>query len=317
MDDPALAAAQSSAPCVSVVSVTYHTGTVLFTMIASILAQPQVLELVLVNNGNPDAVVEQLLAMAKAEPRLIVQTGQGNVGFATGTNRGARLATGAFILVLNPDCIAGEGFVAGMLTQWHRLRTQHPQPLLLSCRILDAQGKEQSGSRRALLTPWRAFSEVFGLYKIAPNHPWFQRFKWHEAALPTENLEVPATSGALMLLSKNDYWGVGGFDEGYFLHVDDLDLCLRFTRNGGKVFFTPHVCVTHVGATSQAPKYVVERHKTRSFVRYFFKNFSHTTPRLFLYLVAAGVWLRFFVLMAKQALRQAISRSSASRSHHS
>jgi GT2 family glycosyltransferase len=77
-----------------------------------------------------------------------------------------------------------------------------------------------------------------------------------------------------MFLRQEDYWKIGGFDEGYFLHVEDLDLCLRFRRAGGEILFAPDVVVRHLGGTSDSPKALVERHKARSFRRYFRQNFA-------------------------------------------
>lgn len=275
---------------VSVVSVTYYTGDVLFDMIHSVLKQEPVGELVLVNNGNPLPVYHRLLEFAEKEPRLTLISGQGNVGFATATNLGVKTAKFDNILILNPDCVPEDDFVEKLIDEAQKL----PRPNLVSCRILDQDGVEQSGSRRAMLTPWRAFIEVFSLYKLAPNHPHFQRFKWHENEIPKTIMEVPAISGATIFVTKEDFWKIGGFDEGYFLHVEDIDLCFRMRGAGGHVFFVPHLTIRHVGATSKSPKAVVEWHKTKSFVRYFFKNFSDSYPRFFLYSVAAAIWLRFF-----------------------
>jgi GT2 family glycosyltransferase len=276
---------------VSIITVTFYTGPVLFDMLKAALAQSDMRELILVNNGNPLPVFHQLEAMAAAEPRLTLISGHGNVGFATACNMGAAKATGEYLLFLNPDCVLPDGFLSNFLSESKRL----PRPHVLGARVLDAHGQEQSGSRRAILTPWTAFVEVFSLYRLFPNHPHFKRFKWHEQEVPDKTIEVPAISGALVLTPKADFDGIGGFDSGYFLHVDDIDLCLRMKRAGGHVFFMPHPSVMHVGATSKVPSSFVEWHKTKSFVRYFFKNFSDTYPRFALYIVSAAVWMRFFV----------------------
>lgn len=276
---------------VSVVTVTYYTGPVLFDMLAAMLRQRGLREIILVNNGNPLPVYHQLEALAEDEPRLKLVSGHGNVGFAAGCNRGTREATGEYILILNPDCKAPDDLLLKMVEE----SVSRPRPHLISCRILDEDGYEQSGSRRDTLTPWRAFVEVFGLYHIAPNHPYFKRFNWHEDDLPPETMEVPVISGAAMLLPREDYWRVGGLDEGYFLHVEDIDFCHRLRKSGGHVYFMPHLTLTHIGATSRAPAFIVEWHKTRSFNRYFFKNFSDTYPTFFLWIVVTATWARFFL----------------------
>ncbi len=276
---------------VSIITVTYYTGPVLFDMISAALVQSAVREIVLINNGNPLPIYHRLEEMAENEPRLKLISGQGNVGFATASNLGVKEAAGDYLLFVNPDCVLPQGLAHALLTESARL----PRPHLIGARVVEKSGREQSGSRRALLTPWTAFVEVSGLYRLFPKHPYFRRFKWHEEEVPPKTAEVPAVSGALMFIPKEDYTRIGGFDEDYFLHVEDLDLCLRMHRAGGYVFFMPEPKVLHHGATSQASPIVVEWHKTRSFVRYFFKNYSDTYPTFALWFISITVWIRFFV----------------------
>ena len=82
---------------------------------------------------------------------------------------------------------------------------------------------------------------------------------------------MDAVSGALMYMSASSFRRLGGFDEGYFLHVEDLDLCRRAEADGGSVIYTPHASALHFGATSDAPSLFVEKHKGAGFSRYFLK----------------------------------------------
>ena len=76
-----------------------------------------------------------------------------------------------------------------------------------------------------------------------------------------------------MMLPTSTYRSVGGLDEGYFLHVDDLDFCLRLHRAEIPVYFAPHVTAVHHGGTSRADPIRVEWYKTRGFLRYFRTHF--------------------------------------------
>lgn len=289
---------------ISIIAVTYYTGQVLFDMLSAALAQEGVEDVILVNNGNPLPVFHKLEKLAEEQPRLKLISGQGNVGFAAACNRGVKAAKGEYLLFLNPDCVPPPGTALMFLEESKRL----PRPHLIGARVVEQNGKEQSGSRRAVLTPWTAFVEVFGLYRFFPNHPHFRRFKWHEEAVPAETMPVPAVSGALMFTPREDYEKAGGFDEGYFLHVEDLDLCLSMRRVGGQVYFMPQPPVLHIGATSRVSATIVEWHKTRSFVRYFFKNYSDTYPAFALWIVSIAVWARFVV---QGLLRLVIPRKGA------
>jgi GT2 family glycosyltransferase len=275
---------------VSLITVSYHTGPVLFDMLKAALAQEAVKEIFLVDNGNPLEVLKRLKAMEATEPRLNIIAGQGNVGFAQGNNLGAKQASGDYLLFLNPDSIPEPGFVAALVGQSQKL----PHPHILSCRLLDGEGREQSGSRRAILTPMNALVESFSLHKFFPSLE-KHRFKWHEEALPKDVQEVPAVSGAVILIPRQDYFAIGGFDDRYFLHAEDIDICLAMARAGGRVYFTPHLALKHIGATSKAPSSFVEWQKAKSFIRYFHKNYSHHYPAPLLWLVDVGILGRFGV----------------------
>jgi GT2 family glycosyltransferase len=274
---------------ISVISVTYKTGPVLFDMIASVLADPHVSQLILVNNGNPYSVYKHMEDVASRDKRMKVITGQGNVGFAAACNMGSDIATGNYLLFLNPDSILPLGLTDKLIAE----SKSHPEMHLIGARMLDRMGREQSGSRRAMLTPWSALVEALHLYKLFPDHPKFRRFKWHEDPVPEHVITVPAISGALMFMTKTNYLQLGRMDERFFLHVDDIDLCLRIKKAGGEVYFMPSPAVTHYGSTSKAPATIVEWHKTRSFVRFFFKHYSESYPAPFMWLLAVALWVRF------------------------
>ena len=279
----------------SVITVSYHTGHVLYDMLASVLAQDGLAELIVVDNGNSLNTVEKLEAMAVQNPKFKLITGHGNVGFAKGNNLGAKAATGDYLFLLNPDSVLEVGDIQKLMVQSEKL----PRPHLIGPRILDANGKEQSGSRRGALTPWNALVEVFFLYKIFPK---LERWKWHEAPLPADITEVPAISGAAMFLPRDDFFLVGGLDEGYFLHVEDVDFCFSLRKAGAKIYFMPQLSVKHIGATSDVPKPVVERHKTISLSRYFHKNFKDTTPLPFLWVLDIAIWARFYLYLLRSKL---------------
>jgi GT2 family glycosyltransferase len=282
--------ADSAQALTSVVMVSYHTGTVLFDAIASVLSQSEPVQLCLVDNGNPPEIVAQLHSIAAADPRIRFVTGQGNVGFSCGCNLGAKAANGDYLLFLNPD----SKLPPDALRKLGHYTKIVAQPFMIGARLLDDDGKDQRGCRRALLTPKTAFIEALHLHRLFPK----ERLNLHEEAVPISIVPMPAISGAFMFLARQDFWRIDGFDEGYFLHVEDLDLCLRFRRAGGEIYFAPDIVVTHVGGTSRATKAFIEKHKARGFMRYFHKNFSGQYPQPFLWLIDAAVWGRTWAKIA-------------------
>lgn len=277
---------------VSIVMVSYHTGPVLFEAIDDSLAQPELHELIVVDNGNPEPVLAEIGRRAEADPRLILISGHGNIGFAAGCNRGARRATGTYLFLLNPDCRLPQDALRALLAESTRLS----RPWLLGGRLLNSDGSEQRGARREMLTPRSALAEVCCLDRLMPNR--FTRVNLNETPVPDRTVAVPVISGACMMLPVEDYWRVGGMDEGYFLHVEDIDFCLRFRAAGGTIAFVPQVSILHYKGTSRASPLMVEWHKTRGFIRYFRKNFG-SCHRLSRAVANVGVLARFAFFAAR------------------
>jgi len=122
----------------------------------------------------------------------------------------------------------------------------------------------------------------------------FFDFYLHKKPLPSQPIEVEAISGACMLVKREAIEDVGQWDEGYFLHCEDLDWCMRFRQKGWKIMFVPDAKVAHdKGTCSRSRPIFVEWHKHKGMMRFYRKFFRHQYPGVLMWLVAAGVWLRF------------------------
>ena len=272
----------------SVVMVSYRTGPVLFEAIRNLLNQSVEFELLLIDNGNSDEVVATLLQIQSRDKRFRVIRGHGNIGFAAACNLGARLAKGASLLFLNPDCVVDADCLQKLKDEF----ADRPGKVLIGSDIRNPDLSKQGAARRRRLTPWLAFVEISRAYLCAPNHPYFRRYRQHGEALPDETVEVEAISGAFMAVRHQHYWGVGGMDEGYFLHVEDLDFCVRFHLAGGNILFCPQLKAIHVQASSDVNWFFVEWHKAMGLRRYFRAHFVAVYPKGFLSLVISFVFLR-------------------------
>jgi GT2 family glycosyltransferase len=161
-------------------------------------------------------------------------------------------------------------------------------------------------------TPWRSFVRAFGLARFSNRWPrLFSDFYLLNQPLPTEAVEVEAISGACMLVKREAMQDVGEWDEGYFLHCEDLDMCMRFRKRGWKILFVPTARVTHFhGACSRSRPIFVLWHKHKGMMRFYHKFFRHQYPGVLMILVTIGVWVRFsgvataiLLKRAAQALR--------------
>lgn len=284
---------------VSAIIVSYHTGPLLFRCLASVLEAKEVAQVILVDNGNPPDILVRLHQLSGEDPRLEILSGHGNIGFAAACNRGAERARGSHLLLLNPDAALPPGGLATLLAE---IEAAEGEMKLIGGRLVGPDGREQAGSRRAVLTPWTALVEMLRLDRLAPKHPYFRRLNHHRDPLPEGTIPVPTISGASMLLARTDYESIGGMDEGYFLHVEDVDFCLRFREAGGEVLFCPAVDILHDKGTSAQSAVRVERWKAQSLTRYFRRHFPDQYPPGFVGLVNGLVWVGFVGRAAKMAL---------------
>ncbi len=287
---------------VSVVMVSYNTGPILFRAMEAVLTQDHLSELIIVDNGNPEHVRTRLDALAKENIKLTVLRGHGNIGFAAACNLGARRAKGTYVLLLNPDCV----IPAGALKKSVAALENEPAAWLAGIHMVDADGKPQGGCKRNLLTPRIAMSEVFQLWRVLPKA--FPRLNLDDAPGAKEPEIVPAISGAFMLIRTDHYNQLGGIDEDYFFHVEDLDFCLLVNKAGGKVLYLPGINSIHFRSTSKVSSLFVEWNKAKGFAHYFAKHFKDRYGIGFSLLAMAGIYMRLGVRAGIITLKEIIEK---------
>ncbi len=292
------------AGAVSAIVVTYRTGPVLRDCLEALLATDEVSEIVLVDNGNDTAVRDWLADLARQHEAIRVITPGRNIGFAAGCNLGVAASRGDFVALVNPDLIVPKDAFIKMRQAFH----DRPDAWLCGGKLLDRRGREQQGSRRETLTPWRALVELTRLDRLFPNHPHFRRFHVHETDLGTGVHEVPTISGAFMVFLRQHYNRLGGMDDKMFLHVEDSEICLRIIKSGGKILYISDLHLLHIGGTSEVSSLLVEWHKARSGSYYFFKHFSESYPGWALVTISLVLWLRFLSLVPSLIARDMRTR---------
>jgi N-acetylglucosaminyl-diphospho-decaprenol L-rhamnosyltransferase len=266
---------------VTVVMVVYRTGPALAQTVARVLADNDVDEFVVVDNGSTPEEAAVLDAAAARAPRMRILRGHGNVGFARGCNLGAAAASGRVLVVLNPDAFLEPGCIAGLRSAL----AGRPSPCLVGARVLNPDRTEQRGARRGEVTPVTTLLSLTQLSKLIPA---LAKFEIHrEDQAPTNGPgAVPTISGACFAMTRTDYAAVGGFDEGYFLHVEDVDLCWRVRKSGGLVLSHPAAEVVHLGSTSGKAPIIVEYWKGLGLARYFRKRADGAGRRALAYLLS-------------------------------
>lgn len=272
---------------VAAILVNYNAGPLLLLSIESLLACSIVSEIIVVDNNSKD----DSLAMIEHLQRIKIVRNSSNLGFATACNQGIQQSQSDYLLFLNPDCT----FAQGTLIHITEFMRNDDRVGMAGGLLLNPDGSEQVGGRRAIPTPWRSFVRAFGLQRFANRWPrLFFDFNLYQEELPVDPIEVEALSGACMLVKRKAIEDVGLWDEGYFLHCEDLDWCMRFRQKGWKILFIPTARIVHEqGVCGRSRPIFVEWHKHKGMLRFYRKFFHHQYPGILMVLVTIGVWIRF------------------------
>lgn len=206
-----------------------------------------------VDNGSDDGTLALVQRLAAREPRLKFIANPDNPGFAVACNQGARACDAPWIAFVNPDCLVEHDTLVRLRDACRALG-----PALVGCELLDDDGRPDPAARRRDPDFARMLAGGGSDLSVASD------------GAPVQC--VDAISGALMLLPRTLFDAVGGLDEGYRLHAEDLDFCRRVRLAGGTVAIANDVRVLHVrGVSSRSRPFFVEWHKHRGLWRYFTK----------------------------------------------
>ncbi len=243
----------------SIVVVNFNSGAFLEATTSALLTSltPDS-ELIVVDNGSSDS---SAALVSDRDGVTFIQLGR-NVGFGTAANIGAARARNELIVFLNPDAFVPDGTFQRM----SEYLTTHPESALCGGLLLDFQGREQAGSRRYDPTLLRSCGKA--VRSIVPT-PIFPTFDRHYEPLPSMPAYVDAVSGACMIVRRQVHQQIGGFDEGFFLHFEDLDYCRRVRDAGWKIGFVPDAPVFHFqGASGVVTQGFLLQHKHAGLARY-------------------------------------------------
>lgn len=278
---------------VACVIVNYNAGNLLENCLKSCAVACAGMTVVIVDNASTDVSLDFLSDWNDAASVQVLRNSQ-NKGFSVAVNQGLGVVTEDRVLVLNPDCLLSGDAVAAM----NHILTITPEAGMVGPLLINPDGSEQAGGRRAIPTPWRSLVRASGLSRLSERYPrLFSDFQLHKEPLPNHPIDVEAISGACMLIRREALESVGLLDEGYFMHCEDLDWCMRFRQGGWRILFVPEAKVIHYkGVCSRARPIFVEWHKHQGMMRFYKKFFRHQYPGVLMWLVSLGVWLRFGAL---------------------
>jgi len=281
----------SAAATIGVVVVTYANAATIDTCLDRLLAARDIARVVVVDNASPDDTAARVGQRAMVESRLSLVRNAGNGGFSAACNQGATAIAQPWILFVNPDLYVDPGSISSLL-EHARAR---PGAGLIGIEMVDERGVPDPASRRE-----------------APTLREFLRRAWRAGGNLAQGRGgtllmqlVDAVSGALMLMASGLFVRLGGFDEGYRLHAEDLDLCRRVRDAGYEVLVANDISAVHVrGVSSRARPLWSEWQKHRGVWRYLRQHDPDCRSPGWALLAATAIGLRF-VLVAPLALWRA------------
>lgn len=296
------AQAFSSALPLSVIVVAADSGPTLRDCVRRVLACELPLEMVLVDNASSDGIPQAIARAHESDTRLQVVYNHANLGFGPAVNRGVAHAHGKTVLVLNPDCLIDNAALVRLLG----ILTAQPRVGLVGAVVCDENGEPDPASYRRDPLLRRSLNTMFNRPGEGVNI---------EGPIPHELVDAEAVSGALMVLPRRLFDYLAGFDEAYFLHCEDLDLCRRVRDAGYKVMLAGDVRVLHgKGSSSRHRPVFVSRHKHRGMWRWFRKFDPEARKPWVSALVWLGIWSHFLLQIPGQWLR--LLRRKAPRGGH-
>ncbi len=198
-------------------------------------------EIIIVDNASSDDSCQMI---KEKFPNVTLIKNKENLGFPKGNNIGVAQAKGEYICILNPDTVVAEDTFSKILNFVTSSGVEKSQLGIIGCKLIDGSGKFLPECKRGVPTPWVAFTKIFGLYKLFPKSSWFNQY-YAMHLDENQSGEVDILVGAFMVMKRDLYLKVGGFDENCFMYSDDIDLSYLVKKAGYSNYYYADTTVIH------------------------------------------------------------------------
>jgi N-acetylglucosaminyl-diphospho-decaprenol L-rhamnosyltransferase len=284
-----------------VVIVSFRSRELLRRCLESLRAHPPAIpmKVVVVDNDSRDGTAE----MVRAEHREVeLIASPTNLGFAAATNLGAVRGEAPYLLALNPDTAVTAGALDTVLATMRA----HPEAAMVGARLVREDGSLDHASKRSFPTPVSALGHFTGVGRRPGARGRLAAYR----APDVESGPVDAVNGAFMLIRRQAFEQLGGFDDGYWMYMEDLDLSYRLARAGWLSFYEPSAVVSHVkGGTvggDRSPR--LEYHFHRGMYRFYRAHYAPERSWAVNAAVYAGIAVKLAISLAQSVLRRSLAR---------
>jgi GT2 family glycosyltransferase len=200
-------------------------------------------EIIVVDNNSSD---DSCAMMQQRFPAVQLIQNKDNVGFPKGNNIGVAQAKGDYICILNPDTVVAEDTFEKVLA----FAQKQSDLGIVGCKLIDGTGNFLSESKRGIPTPWVAFTKIFGLYKWFPNSTLFNKY-YAQHVNENQTGKVDILVGAFMVMKRELYSDIGGFDENCFMYSDDIDLSyMALKKEKSNYYFHESIVIHYKGEST-------------------------------------------------------------------
>ena len=244
-------------------------------------------EIIVVDNNSQDDSCEM---MKQRFPNVKLIENKDNSGFPKGNNIGVAAAQGKYICILNPDTVVAEDTFAKVLAFAERQNDIGA----VGVKLIDGSGNFLSESKRGVPTPFVAFTKMMGLYKLLPKVKLLGKY-YAQQLSENETGKVDILVGAFMLMKRDLYLEIGGFDENCFMYSDDIDLSYRMLLKGKSNYYYHETTVIHYKGESTVKDGVYMK-RFREAMEFFYKK-HFKVSRVFSSFMQAGIIFFSFIKM--------------------
>ena len=244
-------------------------------------------EIIVVDNHSSDDSCEMIKSRF---PNVKLIENNSNLGFPKGNNIGVAQANGDYVCILNPDTVVAEDTFKKILA----FAEKQENIGIVGCKLIDGSGNFLPESKRGIPTPFVALTKIFGLYKLFPNSKFFNRY-YAQHLSENETGKVDILVGAFMIMKRDLYNEIGGFDENCFMYSDDIDLSFMALKSGKINYYFHETSVIHYKGESTVKDGLYMK-RFREAMQFFYKKHYKISP-LFDFFMKIGTL--FFALIKK------------------
>jgi GT2 family glycosyltransferase len=283
--------------------VNWNGGEMLRNLLASIESNAGSIQTIVVDNASTDGSID---AVVSQFPGVIFERNNQNRGFARGNNQAARAATASLLLLLNNDTIVR----ARAIEKLARFLDEHAEVVAVGPKLIGGDGKPQRSGRNlptfAALLNSISFLKWTGIFRRA-----YQRYR-REGFDPEKRGQIGQLAAAALMIRREQFNSIGGFDEGFGFGVEDVDLCRRLAKIGA-IYYLPEAEVEHLGrVSSRANRGFVYLNYECGWARYLGKHHGLGPALLYKFLVTVDLPFRIVGLAVQQMFSRGEKAARAS-----